>query len=168
DLRQEQIGVGFVFGATDTPAKLIKIGQTEAVGAIYDDGVRVWDVETAFDDGGANEHVDFSSDETRHHFLELVRVHLAVADLHACLRDKIDNLFAHALDCLDAVVQKINLTLTFELAIDRVPNNPLVVAADDCFHRQTIERRRLDGGHVFHADEGEIKRARNRRGRKRE
>src|SRR5436309_541153 len=70
--------------------------------------------------------------------------------------------------CLNAVVQKINLALPFELSIDRIANNALVVTADNRFHRQTVERRRFDGRHVFHADERKIKRARNRRGRKRQ
>src|SRR5205807_2412854 len=64
-----------------------------------------------------------------------------------------------------AVVQKINLALALELAVDRVANDPLIVAAHDCLNRETIERRRLDRGHVFHADERKIKRARDRRGR---
>src|SRR5207244_9454341 len=84
------------------------------------------------------------------------------------LGNKIDNAFAHALDGVDAVMQKINLTLTFELTIDRVPDNSFVVTADDRFHRQTVERWRLDRRHVFDADERKIKRARNWRGRKRE
>ena len=147
---------------------MVKIGQPKAIGAIDHDRVRIWNIETALNDRRANEHVDFSGDETRHHFLKLVRIHLAVADLDSRLRDKIDNLFADALDRLDAVVQKINLTLPFELAIDRVPDNSFVVTADDCFHRQPVERRRLDGGHIFRADKGKVERPRNWRRRKRE
>ena len=41
-------------------------------------------------------------------------------------------------------------------------------AAHDRFDRQPIERRRLDRGHVFHAHQRKIERARNRRGGKRE
>ncbi len=84
------------------------------------------------------------------------------------IRAKIGNSISHALDCLDAVVQKENLTLPLQLAIDRVANDSLIVTADDRFDRQTIERRRLNRGHVFHADEREIKRARDWRRRKRQ
>src|SRR6266446_2199796 len=166
--RQKQIGVSLVFGATDAAAKLIEIRQAETVSPVDDDRVRVRNIETAFDDGSANEHVDFSRNKTRHHFLELVRSHLPVSNFDACLRDKIDNFFPDSVDCLNPVVQKINLALPFELSIDCVANDALVVTADNRFHRQTVERRRFDGGHVFHADEGKIKRARNRGGRKRQ
>ena len=166
--RQQEISVGFVFGATNPTAKLVKIGQTEPVGAVDDDRVRVWNIEAALDDGGANGYVDFSGDETCHHFLKLIRIHLAMADLDPRLRHKIDNLLADPLDRLDAVVQKINLALTFDLAINRVSNDSFVVTADDCFHRQAVQRRRFDRRHVLHADEREIKRTRDWRGRKRE
>ena len=69
---------------------------------------------------------------------------------------------------LHAVVQEENLALALEFAIDRVANDPLVVTADHGLDRQPIERRRLDRRHVFHADERQVKRARNRRGRKRQ
>src|SRR5437773_227221 len=55
-----------------------------------------------------------------------------------CLRDKIDNFFPDSVDCLNPVVQKINLALPFELSIVRVANDPLVVTADNRFHRQTV------------------------------
>src|SRR5207302_10668182 len=77
-----------------------------------------------------------------------------------------ENALADALDGLDTVVQKINLALSLQFAIDRIANDTFVVAADDCLHGQTIERRRFNGGHIFHADEREIKSAGNRRGRK--
>ena len=83
-------------------------------------------------------------------------------------RTKFRDAIAHALDRLHAVVQEIDLALPFQLAIDRVANDALVVAANNRFDRQPIERRRLDRRHVFHADERKIKRARNRRRRKRE
>ena len=68
----------------------------------------------------------------------------------------------------DAIVQKKYLPLPFQFAIDRVANDPLIVSRHDGFDGQTIERRRLDRGHVFRADERKIKRARNRRGGKRQ
>src|SRR5437899_11369912 len=53
--RQKEISVSFVFGPTDTSAQLIKIGQAEAIGAVDNDRVRVGNVETASDNGGANQ-----------------------------------------------------------------------------------------------------------------
>ena len=104
----------------------------------------------------------------RHHGLQSVRVHLAVAKFDPRAGAKLGNAVAHFLDRLHAVVEEINLALALQFAVDRIADNALVVTADDRFDRQTIERRRLDRGHVFHADEREIKRARNRRGGERE
>src|ERR1700680_4295366 len=91
-----------------------------------------------------------------------------MANLDARFRDKIDNLLAHALDRHYSVVQKENLPLPLELALDGVANDPLVVTTDHGFDGQTIERRCFNGRHVLYADEREIKRARDRRGGKRE
>src|SRR5947208_1103830 len=96
--RQKQIGVSLVFGATDAAEKLVEIRQAETVGPVDDDRVRVRNIETAFDDGSANEHVDFSRNKTRHHFLERVRMHLPVSNFDAYLQDKIDNFFPDSVD----------------------------------------------------------------------
>ena len=50
-----------------------------------------------------------------------------MADLDLRLRAKIDNAVARARDGYYSVVQKENLTLPLQLAIDRVANEPLVV-----------------------------------------
>src|ERR1051325_5278327 len=128
-----------MFGATDAAAKLIEVGENESVGPGDDNGVLVRDSEPTLNNRRAHEDVDFSRDKTRHDFLEFVRVHLAMCNLHSRVRDKIDNLFANAFNRLDAIVQKINLTMTFEFAVDCVPNDSLVIAADDRFNGQTVD-----------------------------
>ncbi len=50
----EEVGVGALVGAADAPAELVEFGKTEAVGAIYQHGVRAGNVETIFDDGGGD------------------------------------------------------------------------------------------------------------------
>ena len=164
----KQVGVGLVLGPADAAAQLIEIGQAEPVRAVDDDGVRVRNIEAALDDRRADQHVDLAGNETRHDLFQFVRVHLAVAEFDARLRTKLGDPIAHSLDRLHAIVQEVNLALPLELAIDRVANDSLVVSANDRLDRQAIERRRFDRGHVFHAHERKIKRARNRRGGERE
>ena len=89
-----------------------------------------------------------------------------MAKLDARIRTKFRDAIARAFDCVDAVMQKIDLALSFQLAIDGVANDSLVVAANHRFDREAIERRRFNRRHVFRADERKIKRARNRRCRK--
>ena len=78
--RQQQISVGLVFVATHAAAQLIEIAQAKTIGAIDDDRVRVGNIEAAFDDRGGEQNVGFAVDEFRHHFFQIVGIHLAVAD----------------------------------------------------------------------------------------
>ncbi len=55
---REQVGVGLVVAASDAPAKLVQLRQSEFVGAVDDDGVGVGNVDTGFDDGGTEQHVE--------------------------------------------------------------------------------------------------------------
>ena len=143
--RQQEIGVGLVLGAADAAAQLVEIGQAEAIGAVDDDRVGVRNIEAALDDRGANEHVDLAGDEALHDVFQLVRVHLAVADVDARASGQSSAILSRTCSIdLDAVVQEINLALPLELAVDRVADDALVVAADDRLDRQAIERRRLD------------------------
>jgi len=56
-----------VFGATNASTQLIQIRQTETIGAIDDNRVGVWNIQAAFDDGGADQNIDFSADRSMHH-----------------------------------------------------------------------------------------------------
>ena len=78
--RQQQVAVGPVLVPPDAAAKLVQLGQAEAVGLVDEDGVAVGDVQARLDDRGADQDVGLVPDELEHHLLELVLVHLAVAD----------------------------------------------------------------------------------------
>ena len=149
---EKEVSISLVLGAPDPAAQLIEIGQPKAIGAIDDDGVGIRNIESALDDRGAYEDVDFSRHKTLHDGFEFIRVHLPVADIHPRLRTKFRDPVAHFLDRHDAVVQKIDLTLALELAIDRIADDALVVPANDRLNREPVERRRLDRRHIFDPD----------------
>ena len=107
--RNEQVGVGLVLVAPDAAAKLVKVAQTEAVGAINDDGVRVRNIQAALDDRRREQHVGLAVDEGGHHFLQIVRVHLAVTDDHPGVRQERLEAVRHRLDGRDAVVEEEDL-----------------------------------------------------------
>ena len=140
-----------MLGPTDAPAQLIQIREAKLIRAIDNDRVCVRNIETAFDDRRANEHIYFPSDKSRHHRFEFVGVHLAVPDFNSGLRTKMHDPIAYPLDRRDAVVQKEDLPLPFQFAINRGANDPFIVRRHDRFDRQTIGRGSLDRGHVFHA-----------------
>ena len=72
----------------------------------------------------------------------------------------------YPLDGRNAVVQKEHLSLTLQFSINRSANDPLIIGRYHCLYRQAIERRSLNGRHVFCADQRKVQRAWNRRGRK--
>ena len=136
--RQEEIGVGLVRAAADAAAQLVEIGEAEAVRAVDDDGVGVGNIEAALDDRGRNQHVGLAGDEARHHVLEFLGLHLAVADIDARLRDELLHALGDVLDRVDAVVEEVDLPVAVELAGDGVADDPFVIGRDP--------RSRPDGG----------------------
>ena len=71
---EEQVAVGAVLVAADAAAKLVQVGQAEAVGLVDEDRVGVGDVEAALDDRGGDEEVGLVADEVEHHLFEFVLV----------------------------------------------------------------------------------------------
>ena len=150
--RQQKISVGFVLGTSNPPTQLIQIGQAETIRAINDNGVGIWNVQAAFDDGGADQDIDFSHDKAMHYRFQFVGIHLTMAKLHPRIRAKFSNPIAHFLNRVDAIMQKKNLALPLQLAIDGIANNSLNITTNHRFDRQPILRRGFDGRHVFNAD----------------
>ena len=125
--RQQQVGVGLVLVAAHAAAQLVEVAQAEAVGAVNDDGVGIRNIQAALDDGGGQQHVGLAVDELGHDLLQLVAVHLAVADDDAGVRQERAELLGHGLDGHHAVVQEEDLAAAVQLALDGVADHALVV-----------------------------------------
>ena len=96
--REQQICVGFMLSASDPAAQLIEIGKPKPIGAVNNNGVGVGNIQPTLDDRRANEHIDLSSHETVHHGFELIRFHLAVAELHSRIWTELGDAIAYLLD----------------------------------------------------------------------
>jgi len=94
----------------DTPAQLIQLGETEAVGAVDDDGVGVGNVDAGLDDGGAYQHVKTMVIEIRHHPFQVALAHLSVGHRHPCLGNQRLEFARLFFDGLHIVVQEEQLT----------------------------------------------------------
>ena len=55
-----EVGVGSLVGTADAAAKLVQLGEAEAIGTIDDDRVGARDVQAVFDDRRGDEHVGLS------------------------------------------------------------------------------------------------------------
>src|ERR1041384_2713644 len=102
---QQKIRVSLMLEAPDAPAELVKLREPKSVCAFDDDRVAVRNIESALDDCRANEHVMPPGDKLRHHFLELMRLHLAMADADVQLGQKLAELRGDEIDRLHAIVQ---------------------------------------------------------------
>ncbi len=58
--------VGLFLTATDSAAKLVKLGEAEAVGVLDDHDGGIRDIDADFDDGGSDENLDFVAAELLH------------------------------------------------------------------------------------------------------
>ena len=162
--RQEEVSVGLVFVTSHPAPQLVEIAQAEPVGAINDDGVGVGNIEAAFNDRRGEQDISLAIDEPGHHLLQVIAVHLAMADDDSRVGEQRLELLGHRLDGHDAVVQEKDLAAPVQLALNGIADDTLVVLSDDGFDRQPVLRRRLDGAHVTGAGERKVKSPWNRRG----
>src|SRR5688572_10225303 len=114
-----------MFVAADAAAELVEVAEAEAVGAINDYGVGVRDVDATLDDRRGEQHVSIAVDELGHHFLQIIGVHLAVADEHARLGHERAEPPSNSIDVKHAIVEIEDLAAAVELALDGI--------ADDAF-----------------------------------
>src|SRR5690606_28420974 len=63
--RQQEVGIRLVLVTAHAAAKLVKLTESKAVGAINDDGVGVRDIEPAFDDGGGEKNIGLTIHKLR-------------------------------------------------------------------------------------------------------
>ena len=163
--RQHEVSVSFVIGSSNAPAQLVEVGESEAIGAVDDDGVGVGDIETALDDGGAEENISAAGDERLHDVLEFLLGHLSVTDDDARFGDKFGESSKYELNGLHAVVEEIDLSAPGQFPADGIADETFVIAADDGFDGDAVGRRGFDGAHVAGAKQREVECAGNRRGR---
>ena len=159
---------GALAAASDPSSQLVELRESEQVGAIDDERVHRGHVEPALHDRGADQHVVLAIGEIEHHPLEPTFVHLPVRDRDARLGDQMAHLLGHVLDVLHPVVHEEDLTLTEELASDRLRHRAVVVLPHVGEDRLTCLRRRLHEREVTDAGEAHLEGPRDRRGGERE
>lgn len=144
-------------GSSDATAKLIELGEAELVGILDDEGVGVGDVESGFDDGGADEDINFALDESDHDRFEFFLIHLSVTDGDAGLGDEFFDFFGDVIDAVDAVEDEENLSASGEFAEDGFANDFVGFWTDEGTHWETtgwgvVDERHLSDVHEGHAE----------------
>ena len=167
--RNQQVGVRAAIGAPDAAAQLVELRQAEAVGAVDDDRVGVRDVEAVLDDRRREQDVVLVRDEVDHHPLELVLVHLPVADGDARLGHEPRDAGRRA---SRSTRRGCGRSRPGRRAPSRAGSRARSPPASNLTTLVWIDRRslrrRLDDRHVADAGERHVQRARNRRRRHRQ
>ena len=158
---QQQVGIGLVLESSDPPAQLVELGKSKAIGSLDDDGIAVRDIQTGFDDGGADENLKPAVDKLDHDLLKILFAHLAVADREAGLGNQPAQSGGHFVDGLDPVVEIKDLPATADLLPDHLCDEFFRIALDDGDYRPALGRRRLDHAEVPGTDEGLVEGAWN-------
>ena len=155
---RQQVAECTLVGPAHPAAELVQVAQAEGVGLVDEDGVGVGDVDAALDDGGRHQHVVRTLDEVGHDPLELLPVHLAMADAHPGVRHEAVDHAGHVPDVGHPVVHEVRLTATGQLVSNGIPDQRLVEGADLGLHRIPIGWRRRNDAEVAGPHEGELQR----------
>ena len=162
--RVEEVRVGAFAASPHAPAQLVELGQTEGVGTINDERVRVGDVQAGLDDGRAHEDIKLVVPEVLDDGLELVLVHLAVSGAHARLGDQLGDVGRDRGDRVNPVVHVEDLTIAQELAADRGADLRIRVGADKGQDRLSLLGRSLEDRHLADAGDRHLEGTRDRCG----
>lgn len=110
-------------GAAYSAPKLVELGEAELVGIFDDEGISVGNVESGFDNSGADEDINFALDESDHNGFEFSLVHLTVTDGNTGLGNEFLDFFCDVIDAVHAVVDEEDLSAAGEFAEDGFAND---------------------------------------------
>ena len=165
----EHVGEGALARAPDPAADLVRLREAELVGALDDQRVRLRDVEARLDDRRRHQAVGVAAQEAR-----ASSASSSPSSICPCASAK--RTPGHSARRRSATSCRVSIRLwrkkawpsRADLALDRPPDQLLVVGADVGAHRPPALGRGLDHRDVAQAGEAHLQRARDRRRRERE
>ena len=160
----EQVAEGMDVGPAHASPQLVHLGESELVGVHHADGVHGGDVQPRLHDGGGDQDVELARQEGRHDLLQLVLLHLAVADADAGLRDRLLDGGGQRLQAVDARSHDEHLASAADLVADRFGQGFVVEVSHPRLHGQPVARRGGDDGDVARSGEGHVQGAGDGRG----
>ena len=160
--RVEEVRVGTFTSTSHSSAQLVELGESVAVGVVDDEGVRIGDVDSGFDDRRAHEHVVLLLPEVDDDLFESGLVHLAVGDGDPGLGHHFGDMAGDGFDIADPVVDVEDLTFAHELTSDRGLDLLVFAFAHIRQHRVPLFRRCGQGRHLADAGHGHLQGARDR------
>ena len=107
----EEVGVGTIATATNSPSQLMKLTDSERVGAVHDQGVGIGDVESVLDNRRTDQNIDPTFPEIVDHLLKCMFAHLTMGNGHPCFRNQLVDLARGTIDRLHPIVNEEDLAL---------------------------------------------------------
>ena len=154
--RHDEVAERFLVASSHAAAELMQVTQADILRLVHDDRVGVGDVQAAFDDGRAQQHVVVSPHESQHPVFQLLGFHLAMRHAYFHIRNQPVQDFLDGGKFLHLVMQEEHLSAAVELVIDDALDLLLVEQDDFRLDRDTVGRRRLDDGQVTRTQQGEL------------
>ena len=148
-----------------TPAQLVELGQSEAVGILDQDRVHPRDVEPALDNGGAEHHIGFPGVERHHGALQFAFRHLAVGHKQFQAGQHLPQSRSHILDALHPRHHIEHLPASVQLLTDGAAHRFRIQGSQMGFDRTTQRRWSGDQAHLPHAGQAHVQRSGDRRRR---
>ena len=154
-----EIGIGVAGRASYTAAELMQLGKTKPVCIFNNEGVGIGDIQSGFNDGGANQYLDGAVVHSLHHIAQGLLAHLTVGNTHADAGNPAFDSRGTLVNGFGAVVQIVDLTAPLHFPADGIINDRIVVLHDEGLHRIPVRGRLFDGGHIPDAGKGHIQRS---------
>jgi len=76
----EEVGIGPFFGAADAAAQLIELCESKSVGAVHNHRIGSRNIQSAFDDGCAQQHLNFLLNKVKHYAFQPTFAQLPMSD----------------------------------------------------------------------------------------
>ena len=166
--RAEEVAVGFLVAAPDASPQLVQIAHAELVRVVDDHRIGIGDIQSGFDDVGADEHVVFLIDKAQQYPFQLFTVHLPVGAGHIHIGAEAAHHGGDVAEAFHAIVHEENLPTAIDLVVDRLLDELVVEDPNLGMNRLPVGRRGTDDTQVAGRHEAELERTRDRGGRQRE
>ena len=148
-----KIGVGVTAASAHTAADLVQLRQAHIIGIFDDERVHIGNVHTGLDDGGAHQNRNLAGVHAAHYIAHGFFAHPPVGNCYHGFREEILQLFGHAADGINAVMQVIYLAAPIQLPADGIPNDAVIVLQYIGLYRLTPHGRFFQHAHVPNAGE---------------
>ena len=160
-----EISIGAGLGAPHPAPDLVKLGQTEHIGAVNDHRVGGRNIDARFHDGRGQKHIVFAVVKGIHPFIKFACRHLAMGDHNADLGHLIAQERLDLGQVFDPGNDKEGLAAAVMLAQQRLAQCDRVELGHIGADRKPVDRRCADHRQIAHPRQRHLQGARNGRGR---